>query len=226
MKDLFSFMPEHENLYWLDEFTKGDDMREHVTQKIDGKNTIIVFRNYGEGNKNIAGEEYEWKYFAGKFKIDDAAGQDEALTYPKKDTYGRVYGIKYEGTEKAYRVMFEQKPYIKDGVAQTNKTFARISRFDTEPTDRFEISDDGTQWNIHKFDWSTPAEIMDMSFAIQALSAKYLAENAETICRESGHMVNDVPLEIDQEVARRKLAYWGCEIDTLTPEQHKYLFGE
>ena len=71
-----------------------------------------------------------------------------------------------------------------------------------------------------------PAEIMDMSFAIQALSAKYLAENAETICREPGHMVNDVPLEIDQEVARRKLSYWGCEIDTLTPEQHRYLFGE
>ena len=70
------------------------------------------------------------------------------------------------------------------------------------------------------------AEIMDMSFAIQALSAKYLAENAETICREPGHMVNDVPLEIDQEVARRKLSYWGCEIDTLTPEQHRYLFGE
>ena len=39
-------------------------------------------------------------------------------------------------------------------------------------------------------------------------------------------MVNDVPLEIDQEVARRKLAFWGCEIDTLTPEQRRYLYGE
>jgi adenosylhomocysteinase len=71
-----------------------------------------------------------------------------------------------------------------------------------------------------------PAEIMDMSFAIQALSAKYLVENRETISREPGQMVHDVPLEIDQNVAARKLAYWGCEIDTLTPEQHKYLFGE
>ncbi len=148
MKDLFSFMPEHENLYWLDSYTE--------------KMVLNNKRNYGEGDKNIAGEEYEWKYFAGKFKIDDNAGQDVAMTYPKKDTYGRVYGIKYEGTEKAYRIMFEQKPYIKDGIAQTEKTFARISRFDTEPTDRFEISADGTQWNIHKFDWSTPAEIMDI----------------------------------------------------------------
>jgi adenosylhomocysteinase len=71
-----------------------------------------------------------------------------------------------------------------------------------------------------------PAEIMDMSFAIQALSARYLAENREKICREPGKMVNDVPVEIDQEVARRKLSFWGCEIDTLTPEQHRYLFGE
>ena len=71
-----------------------------------------------------------------------------------------------------------------------------------------------------------PAEIMDMSFAIQALSAKYLVENRDTVSREAGCMVNDVPLEIDQDVARRKLAFWGCEIDTLTPEQHRYLFGE
>ena len=71
-----------------------------------------------------------------------------------------------------------------------------------------------------------PAEIMDMSFAIQALSAKYLVDNQNKISREPGQMVNDVPLEIDQEVARRKLAFWGCEIDTLTPEQHRYLFGE
>jgi adenosylhomocysteinase len=67
---------------------------------------------------------------------------------------------------------------------------------------------------------------MDMSFASQALSAKYLADNRDSVCREAGRMVNDVPLEIDQEVARRKLAFWGCEIDTLTPEQHRYLFGE
>ena len=71
-----------------------------------------------------------------------------------------------------------------------------------------------------------PAEIMDMSFAIQALSAKYLVEHRDEISRVKGEMINDVPKEIDQEVARRKLAFWGCEIDTLTPQQHRYLFGE
>jgi len=70
-----------------------------------------------------------------------------------------------------------------------------------------------------------PAEIMDMSFAIQALSARYLVEHRD-LPRKRGAMVHDVPREIDEEVARRKLAYWGCAIDTLTPEQHKYLYGE
>ena len=70
-----------------------------------------------------------------------------------------------------------------------------------------------------------PAEIMDMSFAIQALSARYLVQHRE-LPREKGAMVHDVPREIDEEVARRKLAYWGCSIDSLTPEQHKYLYGE
>ena len=71
-----------------------------------------------------------------------------------------------------------------------------------------------------------PAEIMDMSFAIQALSAKYLVENRDRISRERGKMVNDVPRSVDEEVARRELASWGCVIDTLTPEQRKYLYGE
>ena len=71
-----------------------------------------------------------------------------------------------------------------------------------------------------------PAEIMDMSFAIQALSARYLASHRDSLPHSRGAMLHDVPREIDEEVARRKIAYWGCRIDTLTPEQHKYLYGE
>ena len=70
-----------------------------------------------------------------------------------------------------------------------------------------------------------PAEIMDMSFAIQALSARYLVEHPE-LPRERGAMLHDVPRAIDEEVARRKLAYWNCAIDTLTPAQHRYLYGD
>ena len=66
-----------------------------------------------------------------------------------------------------------------------------------------------------------PAEIMDMSFAIQALSARYVALHRGQLPQ----VLNEVPREVDQEVALRKLKDWGVEIDRLTPEQHKYLFG-
>ena len=71
-----------------------------------------------------------------------------------------------------------------------------------------------------------PAEIMDMSFAIQALSARYLVEHRESISRVPGKKVNDVPKEIDNSVARLRLEAWGYEIDDLTPEQRKYLYGD
>ncbi|MDE6601066.1 MAG: adenosylhomocysteinase [Lachnospiraceae bacterium] len=64
-----------------------------------------------------------------------------------------------------------------------------------------------------------PAEIMDMSFAVQALSAKYLAGHG----RELKEKLIDVPLEVDRDVAGRKLASLGKKIDILTQEQAKYL---
>ena len=64
-----------------------------------------------------------------------------------------------------------------------------------------------------------PAVVMDMSFADQALSAEWVAKNHATLERR----VYDVPDEIDREVARLKLATLGIEIDSLTPEQERYL---
>ena len=64
-----------------------------------------------------------------------------------------------------------------------------------------------------------PAEIMDMSFAIQALSAKYLVEHQG----QFDEMLMDVPDEVDYDVAHKKLAFMGKAIDTLTPEQERYL---
>ncbi len=64
-----------------------------------------------------------------------------------------------------------------------------------------------------------PAEIMDMSFGIQALTAAYLANNRDKLTDK----IIYVPDEVDNEVADRKLRFWGIEIDKLTPEQEKYL---
>lgn len=71
-----------------------------------------------------------------------------------------------------------------------------------------------------------PAEIMDMSFAIQALSAKWLVENVARGSRQLGDMLISVPDTIDYEVAVRELAAWGVTIDSLSAEQHAYLYGE
>ena len=64
-----------------------------------------------------------------------------------------------------------------------------------------------------------PSAVMDMSFANQALSAEHMVKNHETM--EPGVYV--VPLELDAEVGRLKLQALGVNIDTLTPEQQKYL---
>ena len=64
-----------------------------------------------------------------------------------------------------------------------------------------------------------PAEVMDMSFANQALSAEWVIQNAASLERT----VYVVPHEIDDEIARLKLATMGVEIDQLTEEQATYL---
>ena len=64
-----------------------------------------------------------------------------------------------------------------------------------------------------------PAEVMDMSFANQALAAEYFVKN-------KGNLLNKVyvlPKELDQNVARIKLEAMGISFDTLTAEQAKYL---
>ncbi len=66
-----------------------------------------------------------------------------------------------------------------------------------------------------------PAEIMDMSFALQALSAKYIADNHS----QMENRVYKVPKEIDHRVANMKLKAMDINIDTLTQEQEDYLRG-
>ncbi len=66
-----------------------------------------------------------------------------------------------------------------------------------------------------------PAEIMDMSFAVQALSLKWLAAHKDELEKK----VYNIPSSIDDEIGRFKLAAMGLEIDRLTPEQEAYLAG-
>jgi adenosylhomocysteinase len=66
-----------------------------------------------------------------------------------------------------------------------------------------------------------PSSVMDMSFANQALGTEYMAKNYKKLEKK----VYTIPVEIDREIARLKLSSMGIKIDTLTPEQKKYLSG-
>ena len=109
---------------------------------------------------------------------------------------------------------------VSSRVARTN-----IQEYVLESGKRIFILAEGRLVNLAAGD-GHPAEIMDMSFAIQALSARYLVENRDTLSRRPGEMLHKVPASIDGEVAARKLADWGISIDVLTEEQRKYLYGE
>src|SRR5208283_2229608 len=64
-----------------------------------------------------------------------------------------------------------------------------------------------------------PSSVMDMSFANQALSSEYIVKNHASLKKQ----VYRVPMDIDREIARLKLASMGIEIDSITPEQDTYL---
>jgi adenosylhomocysteinase len=66
-----------------------------------------------------------------------------------------------------------------------------------------------------------PSAVMDMSFANQALGAEWMAQNGPSLEKR----VYPIPQDIDREIARLKLKAMGVQIDTLTPEQEKYLLS-
>jgi adenosylhomocysteinase len=66
-----------------------------------------------------------------------------------------------------------------------------------------------------------PAEIMDLSFSLQALSLEYIAKNRDQL----ENRLYNVPAEIDNEIARLKLAAMGLGMDELTGEQRAYMSG-
>jgi len=64
-----------------------------------------------------------------------------------------------------------------------------------------------------------PVEVMDLSFALQALSTLYIAQHGKELVPG----VYNVPMEIDEEVARTKLDSLGLSIDELSDLQKKYM---
>lgn len=107
---------------------------------------------------------------------------------------------------------------IEAAATSTREARANIMEYTLEDGKRINIIAEGKLVNIAAAD-GHPAEIMDLSFAVQAMSAMYIKDNHESL----ENKVIDVSSEIDNVIANRKLASWGIEIDKLTEKQDKYL---
>ena len=93
-----------------------------------------------------------------------------------------------------------------------------VHQYETKDGRKINILGEGRLINLSAAE-GHPASVMDMSFANQALSAEYMAKNADKLEKK----VYSVPTDIDNEIARLKLAAMGTKIDILTPEQSHYL---
>ena len=102
--------------------------------------------------------------------------------------------------------------------AETRRAREFVEEFRLDDGRRLYLIADGRLVNLASAE-GHPAQVMDMSFANQALSAEYIVSNAASLERK----VYPVPQEIDSEIARLKLETMGIEIDELTEEQARYL---
>jgi adenosylhomocysteinase len=109
-------------------------------------------------------------------------------------------------------------PALRALAAETREARNFVEEFKLEDGRRLFLLAEGRLVNISAAE-GHPAIVMDMSFANQALSAEYAVQNHATLERK----VYPVPEEIDNEIARLKLATMGVDIDRLTDEQARYL---
>jgi adenosylhomocysteinase len=109
-------------------------------------------------------------------------------------------------------------PALRALAMETRTLRQYVDEFALEDGRRIYLIADGRLVNLSAAE-GHPAQVMDMSFANQALSAEFVVANAASLERK----VYPVPEAIDKEIARLKLETMGVAIDELTEEQAKYL---
>ena len=110
------------------------------------------------------------------------------------------------------------KPDLESLAVEINNPRPHITEYKLKDGRRLYLLAEGRLVNLAAAD-GHPAEIMDMSFALQAMAAKYIRDNHEKL----ENKVYVLPREIDEMVAKIKLKAMGIEIEKLTEEQKKYL---
>jgi adenosylhomocysteinase len=112
-------------------------------------------------------------------------------------------------------------PALKDESASvTQNVRPQVDEYKLKNGKRIFVLGEGRLVNLAMAEGHPPS-VMDMSFATQALATEYCVKNKGKL----GNKVHNVPLEIEEFVSREKLASMGITIDSLTPEQKKYLSG-
>ena len=106
----------------------------------------------------------------------------------------------------------------KISVGKPNLVRPFVDQYTTKDGRKINILGEGRLINLASAE-GHPASVMDMSFANQALSAEYMAKNADKLEKK----VYSVPTDIDNEIARLKLEAMGVKIDVLSDEQLHYL---
>jgi adenosylhomocysteinase len=109
-------------------------------------------------------------------------------------------------------------PALREMATSVSVARPMVEQFDMPDGRRLFLLAEGRLVNLAAAE-GHPASVMDMSFANQALSAEFAVKNHADLERK----VYVVPKDLDDEVARLKLASMGVEIDSLTAEQQKYL---
>lgn len=109
-------------------------------------------------------------------------------------------------------------PHLREKAVSVREVRPLVEEFTLADGRRICLLADGRLVNLSCAE-GHPASVMDMSFANQALSIEYMARNAGSLAPG----VYPVPADIDADIARLKLASMGVKIDTLTPQQAKYL---
>src|SRR5262245_32862356 len=112
-------------------------------------------------------------------------------------------------------------PALKDeSAAVTKDVRPQVDEYKLKNGKRIFVLGEGRLVNLAMAEGHPPS-VMDMSFATQSLATEFCVKNKGKLSNK----VHNVPLEIEEYVSREKLASMGITIDTLTPEQKKYLSG-
>ncbi len=111
------------------------------------------------------------------------------------------------------------KPGLRDmSVGEPKRVRPFVEQFTLKDGRRLNLLGEGRLINLAAAE-GHPAAVMDMSFAGQAMAAKYLVDNKGKL----ENKVYTIPEELDEQIATIKLKSMGIEIDTLTEEQIAYL---